>query len=111
MSIGQVYCQNINRRPADRRAAHKQGAFPFEMLLPLVLARIKQARHFLRLWIKAAQIGPLVIIASKTGQSQILGSVGAVVLPGNYVLDLKAQLIEFLLHPAIFTAVARALPN
>ena len=40
-SVGQIDRQDVKRRPAYGRATSQQGTIPFEMLLPLILARME----------------------------------------------------------------------
>lgn len=63
------------------------------------------------LWVNAAQIGTLMIIAGKTGQGEVVLLIGAVVLSGNDMLDLKGQFIEFLPHATVLAAATRSLPH
>ena len=72
---------------------------------------MEQPCEFTRLWIPAAQVCPLVIIAGKARQGQIVRLIGVMVFLGNDMFGLKGQFIELLFHMAVFAAVARAFPN
>ena len=101
----------MRRCPADGGQA---GYFPVaigKMFVPIIQARVKQARQFFRLGIKARKICSLVQIAMMAGQREIFRRIFSAMLSGNNVLDVKPQRLKILMQPAILTTILCALPD
>jgi hypothetical protein len=49
-----------------------------------------------------------VVVVSEAGQRQVAGDGPATVLLGDYIVNLKRELVVDVRHPALFTTVASA---
>ncbi len=76
----------------------------------MIHAGMKEAHHVSGGRIYARNIGSLVGVAMKTGQSEILGNCPAAMLTGNDVIDLKRGPIESVGQAAILTGSRRSTP-
>src|ERR1039457_6313943 len=81
------------------------------MFIPIIQARMKQARQLFGLWVQAGKVCALVQIAVMTGEREIIRRIFAAVLPRNDVFDVKAQQLEILTQSAILATIFRALPD
>jgi hypothetical protein len=61
-----------SRRPSNCRLAKKPRAAPFKMIMPGILARMKEPYYAARGRILARDIGSLVEIAMEAGEGQIV---------------------------------------
>ena len=68
-SIRSIHLQQANRSSAYRGASNDDDSVALKVLIPLVLARVKQPDKRAAFRVKAAQIRPLVHIAVVTGES------------------------------------------
>jgi len=100
--MGQVYGENVECCPPDRRATSKHGSVPLEMVLPFVLSRMKQSYNYICLGVYSRNVRPFVVIASKTRQRKIPGFVSPMMFAGNYVINLKGEEIILLRHSTVF---------
>src|SRR5579871_1240705 len=109
--FGIVDLENGDGGPADRRAADQHGAVPAKMPRPFVPSRVKEANDGAGARILAGDVGALVAVAVKAGQTQIAWQVLPAVVPGLDVIDVERQFAERLRQAAIFAGIVGALPN
>ena len=110
-SCWHVKSQDIDSRAAERRLCNQQRTIPFEVLVPVIVAGMKQASYFTRFRINPSQIRTFVNVAIKAGPCQI-GEHGFPVMHfRDDMIDLKRQLIRRLWDAAVFTTIAGALAN
>ena len=75
------------------------------------MPRMEKASDLARVGVNSGKIGALVAIAFRTGESQIFQIIGAAMLTGDDVVDVKSQGGMSLRHPAVFTAFASPLAH
>lgn len=72
---------------------------------------VEDRRHLARIGVHAAQIGPLVVVALRTGERQVVRVIGASMLPGDDMLGVKTEFRKALREPAILTLVSGPLAD
>jgi hypothetical protein len=82
---------------------------PFEVIVPLVLARMEQSLNFVRLGINTGQIWPFMVVAGKAAPREILCSRLAVVDQSPDVIDLETRHVKILRHLAILATIVGSL--
>ncbi len=82
-----VHVEDIDGHPTDRRPADEDGALPVEMPLPLVSAWVKKFGELPADRVESGDVRPLVAIAVEAGQGEVSRGGGAVMLPGDDVVD------------------------
>ena len=103
-----VQSQHLDGRPTNGRLANDEGTVPSKMFCPIMATRVKQLRHFSRLWIVSRDIATFVQIAVNTSQREILEIVGPTVLPWQNVLNMqRRQRRSLLVEFAVFTPIPR----
>jgi len=106
--IFRVQPQHLDRRPTNGRLANDEGTVPSKMFCPMMATRVKQLRHFTRLWIVSRDIATFVQIAVNASHRQILEIVGPTVLPWQNVLNMqRRQRRLVLVESTIFTPMSR----
>src|SRR5262245_34005924 len=80
--------QSLDRSPAGRGGAEDQGASfaPGEVVLPAVLAGMKERNQLIRDRVTGLRSGVLVVVAALTGKRQVLGGSSTFLTPGLDVL-------------------------
>lgn len=78
------------------------------MVVPRVLPWMKQSRERPTFRVQAAEICPFPQVAVMTGERKIVGNIGAAMLPGEDVLDVKSQRFTLLREGAILAVIVRA---
>lgn len=81
------------------------------MVVPHVLARVKEARQQTGRRIKPRDIRSLVEIVVQARQRQIFRNGCSVVLLSDHTVDLERENVELLREPAVFARVGGALPD
>jgi hypothetical protein len=92
-AVGAIHSQNANGYAADCRSTDKNRLFPEEMLIPVVISRIKKSndrRDLVR--IKSRDIWPFEAIAVSASERQVGKVRFSAMLDSNDVIDLKAQM-------------------
>ena len=93
-AIWMIDVQNVNRRSSLRRIAHQERAIPVKMLIPDVVARMKETRDCPGGRVDARDIGSLVGIAVETTRCQIVGRCLSAVLLRDNVVDLRRKAVR-----------------
>jgi hypothetical protein len=62
-AVTQIDGQDLNRDSTDRSSPNEHGTTPDEVLVPVVLSRVKQPRHMSRFRINACNIRAFVVVA------------------------------------------------
>jgi hypothetical protein len=105
-----VHIQQLDRDDARLGLADERCALPNEMAFPILLPRMEQCEE--SAVDQPCQVRPLGPVAFRTGQTEVLRIVGAAVLHGDDVLDVKRlELILVLVKQAVFAAAASPLPD
>lgn len=84
---------------------------PRKVLLPVIAARIEQARERAGHGVDAGNVGPFVGIVVLAGKGEVCGGGRTVVFGGDDVVELEGQDIQSLGQPAVLAGVSRALPD
>ena len=100
-----VHIQKLRACASDRRLANDARAGQEEVLVPAVLARMKDRRNLIGIGINAGQIGPFVKVTFRAGQGEVFGITRAAVLPCRDMLNMESQAGTFLRQPTILTSV------
>jgi len=66
-----IHAEHADGGPPDIRFPDDMQAIPAEMVIPVLLARVKKQSHRLGLGIDAGEIGAFVKIAVDTGQAEV----------------------------------------
>ena len=77
---------------------------PYEMAVPTILSWIEKAHHPPGLRVQGGDIRSLVAVAEETGEGEVLGHGGTVVLAGNDMIDRVRQGREGLGKLAVFAS-------
>jgi len=96
--------QDFNGGSPNGCPSNEDRSFPGEVITPAILPRMIQSRHLACFRIDASNVRPLVVIAVKTRESEILGDRLAAVFFGDHVVDLVSWVSKHLRHLAVFTA-------
>jgi len=104
-----IHPQQSRRRSASRRQTCNFTIAIFEMFIPIVETRMKQARQFSCLRVKPGKICAFVQVAVMTGQREIVRRIFSTVLSRNDMLDVKWLWLGILRQPAILATIFRAL--
>lgn len=80
-------------------------AFPTEMFVPMIAARMKEWNDLAVDGVKAGDIGSFVAVAGRAAERKVFGGRGSTVLPGDNVINGKPLSIKFLSHEAVFASV------
>ena len=103
--IRSVHLQQANRSSAYRSASDDDDSVALKVLIPLVLARMKQPDECATSRVKPAQVRPLVGIAVVTGQSEISIGVTSAMLTSDDMLDVICEeRLRVLRQVAVFAA-------
>jgi hypothetical protein len=84
-----VDVENRHGGAAGLCAADEYSPAPLEVAFPRLAPRVEKPDHVAREWVAAAQIRPLVQMAAVATPAPIVEVVGAAVLPGDYMFDVK----------------------
>jgi len=105
--VARIDVEDIDGRTSAGGQADKLGTLPRKVTAPALPARIEQNDNAAHDDVAAAQITGFGRVAFEASPGEVSGIVGAVVLPGNDVLDVKTEerLIRFV-QPAILAALA-----
>jgi hypothetical protein len=105
-SIRSVHLQQSDRRASYRSPPYNHCPVLFKVVIPLVLARIKQPHQRPAFLINPAQVRTLVQIAVVTREREIFTVVSAAVPAGYDVLDVVSKEgLRLLRHSAILAAM------
>jgi hypothetical protein len=104
--IRSVHLEQANRCSAYRSASDNDDSVALKVLIPLVLARMKQPDKCAAFRVKPAQVRPLVGIAVVTGQSEVSIVVTSAMLTSDDMLDvISEERLGLLRHAAVFAAM------
>lgn len=103
-----VHGQNLYGRAPAWGQAFQIGSPSAKVRLPFVGAGVIQGHDLSGEGINARQVGTFVEVTAVAGQSQVVGLVGAAVLPGYHVLDMVRQFAVMLREPAVFIPFLRS---
>lgn len=107
---GIVHVQHLHGDDADLGLAHQGRLFPAEVAVPVLFPRVEERVKLA--FQKPRQICALGPIALRAGETEGFGIVGAAVLLGNDVFDVKRLVrILVLMKPAVFAAAASTLSD
>jgi hypothetical protein len=105
--IRSVHLQQANRSPAYRSASDNDDSVALKVVIPLVLARMKQPDECAAFRVKRAQIRPLVGIAVVTGQSEVSIVITSAMLTSDDMLDMIGEEgLGLLRYAAVFAAIS-----
>ena len=91
---------------ADRSAPDNDHSVALEVLIPLVLARVKQPDECAAFRVKPTQVRPVVCIAMVAGESEISAVVSSAMLACDDVLDvIGEEWLRVLRQAAVFAAM------
>ena len=107
----EVDTKDIDRHPADRGLAAKEGAIPFEMLAPKMPTRIKERLQIALHGIVTRDVRPLVAVAGQAREGQVRRCGRSGVLSSADVIDLKGLNVQVLSHLAVLATPACAVPD
>ena len=111
-SIRSIHLQQANRSSAYRGASNDDDSVALKVLIPLVLARVKQPDKRAAFRVKAAQIRPLVHIAVVTGESEVSTVVASAMLTSDDMLDVICEeRFRVLRQVAVFAAMTSPLAD
>jgi hypothetical protein len=104
--IRSVHLQQANRCSAYRSTSDHDDSVALKVLIPLVLARMKQPDKCAAFRVKPAQVRPLVGIAVVTGQSEVSIVVTFATLTSDDMFDvISEERLGLLRHAAVFAAM------
>src|SRR5438046_2715735 len=108
-----IHLEETHGRTADRRRPLDNSCNQTKVNIPPLLSRTEEANDDgLRLRVDGGKIRSLVAIAMPTRECQVLGFVSTAVLPGNEMLDVKAEeRICFLGNATVLAAVTGAIAD
>ena len=109
--VASIHFQKPYRCPTLRRLTDDAGSSIREVILPFIIPRMEKACDLARVGVDAGKIGALVVVALRTGESQIFQLIGAAMLAGDDVIDVKSQGRVSLRQAAVFTAFASPLAH
>jgi hypothetical protein len=81
------------------------------MVVPVVLARMKQRNNLASFGIPASDVGAFALIAVQAGKCQIVSAGCSAVLPGDDMVDVKGTHVRECRQVAIFTPPIGPLPD
>ena len=90
-AIAGVHLEQRRGRAANGCLADEVRFVACEMIFPSVASRMKEPRDLPGLGINSSEVRALVEIALRAGEREIVGIVGAAVLPGDDVFDVKTE--------------------
>jgi hypothetical protein len=105
-SICGVHLQQTDRRAAYRSQSYNDYPVPFKVVIPVVLAGVKQPHQRSAFLVNPTQVGTFVQIAVVTGECEIFTVVPAAV-PASYdVLDVVGkEWLRLLRHSTVLAAM------
>jgi hypothetical protein len=107
-----VHAEHADGGAANLGLADDVNAIPSEMLVPALLARVKERRQRICQRIDSSEIGAFVEITVDAGETEVRFIVRATVLDWADVLDVQGRERRvFLMSLAILAAVIRSLPD
>ena len=109
--IARIHLQKPYRCPTLGGLANNARSVVREVQPPFIMPRMEEARDLSRIRINPGKIGALVAIALRAGESQIFQIIGAAMLTGDDVVDMKSQGGMSLRQPTVFTAFASPLAH
>jgi hypothetical protein len=95
----------MNGRAGRRAFGEQSSAVPCEMIVPVLLSRVKQRDDVTGLRVDSGKIRSLVAIAVTTGEGQIFWHARALMLERNDVIEMERQLGEGFREAAILAPV------
>jgi hypothetical protein len=105
-----VHAEHADGGAANLGLADDVNAIPSEMLVPVLLARVKERGQSIGLGINSSEIGAFVEITVDAGETEVRFIVSAAVLDRADVLDVQGgEGRVFLMGLAILAAVSRSL--
>src|SRR5579872_2322423 len=104
--VPKIDFQDFHSDPADWRSADKSRSSPEKMFTPPISTRMVQPHHIPARRIDSSNARPLVVIAMEARECEIVEPCGSAVFFGDHMINLVADIREFLWHQAIFTASA-----
>lgn len=110
-SVSTIDRQHFHRRPTYRSQTDELWPPPRKVLLPAVKSRVVETVHLCRLRIDPRDVGAFVVIAVKTGESEVAQCGRTAMLFRDHMIDLMSRFCICLRHPAVFTAQIRSLPD
>ena len=110
--IRSVHLQQANRSSAYRSSSDNDDSVALKVLIPLVLARMKQPDECAAFRVKPAQVRALVGIAVETGQSEVSIVVTSAMLTSDDMLDvIGGERLRVLRQAAVFAAMTSPLAD
>src|SRR5271165_121571 len=101
-----VHLQQADRRSAYRSAPDNKDSVALEVLIPLVLPRMKQPDERAAFRVKSAQVRSLVCIAVVAGESEVSAVVSSAMLASDDVLDvIGEERLRILRQATVFAAI------
>jgi hypothetical protein len=101
-----VHLQKADRRSAYRGAPDNKDSVALEVLIPLVLPRMKEPDERAAFRVKSAQVRSLVRIAVVAGESEVSAVVSSAMLASDDVLDvIGEEWLRVLRQTAVFAAI------
>jgi hypothetical protein len=101
-----VHLQKADRRSAYRGAPDNKDSVALEVLIPLVLPRMKEPDERAAFRVKSAQVRSLVRIAVVAGESEVSAVVSSAMLASDDVLDvIGEEWLRVLRQAAVFAAI------
>jgi hypothetical protein len=111
-AIRSIHLQKSNRRSAYRSASDDDDSVALKVLIPSILARVKQADKRAAFRVKPAQVRPLVHIAVVTGKSEVSTVVVAAMLSSDDMLDVICEeRLRVLRQVTVFAAMTSPLAD
>lgn len=90
-ALAGVHLQQPDRCASRGGLTYNAGTLAEEMILPAVLAGMEQARHRTGVGINTSEVGTLLEITLRTGEGEIGVIIGATVLTGDDMFEVKTQ--------------------
>jgi hypothetical protein len=110
--LRRIHRQDADRRAPDRGQSDGNDAIVSQVFLPPVAARMEESHDLIRHRINSGQVRPFVEVAMMTRKREVRRIVGATVLPGDNVFDVKRHEREVRLsEPAILAALSCSLAD
>ena len=111
-SIRSVHLQEANRSSSYRGASDDDDSVALKVIIPLVLARVKQPDKRAAFRIKPAQVRPLVYVTVVTGESEVSTVVASAMLTSDDMLDvIGEERLRVLRQAAVFAAMTSPLAD
>ena len=111
-SIVAVHVEEPHRGAADVADPEDYAAIPPEVLLPVILAGMEQARELVAIGIEAANAGTLLQLTKRAGEGEVGEVIRAAMAACDDVFDVKTPVrFVFLPQSAILTPLASTFPD